>query len=264
MSNILIGTSGYDYPEWKNVFYPSNLKRPDFLPYYSTIFNTLELNYSFYSMPTLKQMISFYDRTQGKIQFTLKANSSLTHYITPTWKDNVKLFQNASSYLLEKNSLANILFQFPQSFHYTNQNRVYLANLLQEFSVFPSVIEFRHNSWYKNSVFQGLQQYNSSLVFCDMPRISNLPQSITNFEQIDVNFNTFYLRLHGRNAENWYDQSTNNAARYTYSYSDDELQSLLPIIKKASNKSKLKQIFFNNHPNGAAPKNAISLKGLLQ
>lgn len=262
-NSILIGTSGYDYPDWKGVFYPTTLKRKDFLSYYATIFKTLELNYSFYSMPTLKQMISFYDRTQGSLLFTLKANNTLTHYITKSWKDNSKIFQEATIHLLQKNVLANILFQFPQSFHYTPINRIYLASLLLEFKNFPTVIEFRHNSWYKPSVYEGLNELNSSLVFCDMPEISKLPQSIQNFAIDDFSFSSFYLRFHGRNAQNWYDQ-TSNTARYTYSYSDSEFQPLLPIIKKAARKSKLNQIFFNNHPNGKAPQNAISLSTLLQ
>ncbi len=63
MPEILIGTSGYDYPEWRGVFYPAGLKRADFLPYYATQFNALELNSSFYNMPTAERLLSFWERS---------------------------------------------------------------------------------------------------------------------------------------------------------------------------------------------------------
>ena len=65
MSDLLIGTSGYDYPEWKGVFYPEDLKRKDFLSYYATQFNALELNNTFYNMPTAERLYSLrYDQLQ--------------------------------------------------------------------------------------------------------------------------------------------------------------------------------------------------------
>ena len=77
MPNLLIGTSGYDYPEWKGVFYPEDLKRKDFLSYYATQFNSLELNNTFYNMPTAERLMSFYERSEGKLSFSVKANRLL-------------------------------------------------------------------------------------------------------------------------------------------------------------------------------------------
>ena len=67
-----VGTSGYDYPEWKGVFYPE-----DFLSYYATQFDALELNNTFYNMPTAERMLSFYERSEGKLSFSVKANRLL-------------------------------------------------------------------------------------------------------------------------------------------------------------------------------------------
>lgn len=72
-----VGTSGYDYPEWKGVFYPKDLKRKDFLIFYTTQFNALELNNTFYNMPTAERMLSFYERSEGKLSFSVKANRLL-------------------------------------------------------------------------------------------------------------------------------------------------------------------------------------------
>ena len=85
MNKILIGTSGYDYPEWKGVFYPDNLARKDFLLFYSTKFNALELNSTFYSMPTFERMERFIKRSEGRVNFSVKAHRLLTHEISSLW-----------------------------------------------------------------------------------------------------------------------------------------------------------------------------------
>ena len=274
---VLIGTSGYDYPEWKGLFYPLDLKRKDFLSYYAAHFNALELNNTFYSMPTAERMLGFYERSQGQLSFSVKANRLLTHEVSPVWREDTKIFQNAVSPLLEKDCLATVLFQFPQSFHYTNENRIYLSKLIEEFKGFPLVVEFRHAEWIRKSVFDGLQERGAGIVYCDMPELKNLPPSVNKLSDAlsdgtdlpAANGGLFYLRLHGRNAAAWYADSTaagdadNASSRYTYDYSDTELQSFLPVIQNAVLTGKKPVVFFNNHPNGSGARNAKRLKDLL-
>ena len=93
--SLLIGTSGYDYPEWKVIFYPQELKRKDFLSYYATQFNALELNNTFYNMPTAERLYSFYERSEGKLQFSVKANRLLTHEISREWQVAAEDFKGA-------------------------------------------------------------------------------------------------------------------------------------------------------------------------
>ena len=133
MSDILIGTSGYDYPEWKGVFYPPEVKRADFLAYYATQFNAVELNNTFYNMPTAERLFSFYERSEGRLQFSIKVNRLLTHEIDSQWQNAADDFKTALRPLLEKDNLCAVLFQFPQSFHYTNYNRIYLAKIIAAF-----------------------------------------------------------------------------------------------------------------------------------
>lgn len=286
-SPILIGTSGYDYPEWKGVFYPPELKRADFLSYYATQFNAVELNNTFYNMPTAERLLSFYDRSEGKLDFSIKANRLLTHEITPDWQSAAEAFKQALRPLQEKDRLCAVLFQFPQSFHYTNENRIYLARLIADFEGFPVIIEFRHTEWIRESVFEGLEKRGAGLAYCDMPQLRNLPDGKT----VKSPFigPTAYLRLHGRNAGAWYAHApkeqtsiisphangapatyanatspeTNSSARYCYDYSDSELESFVPVISKAMSEGKKTQIFFNNHPDGSGAKNARRLKDLL-
>ena len=263
MAEILIGTSGYDYPEWKGVFYPEDLKRKDFLSFYATQFNALELNNTFYNMPTAERLMSFYERSEGWLNFSVKANRLLTHEIGAEWQVAAEDFKDALKPLSGKGVLSAVLFQLPESFHYTKDNRIYLAKLIDEFEGFPVMIEFRHKEWIRESVFDGLERRRAGIVFCDMPQLKNLPDGkVRGTPFIGDNA---YIRLHGRNEGAWYavGESPNGSARYSYDYSDDELSLFLPIIKEAQNEGKKVQVYFNNHPNGSGAKNAISLKKMI-
>lgn len=280
---FFIGTSGYDYPEWKGEFYPQDLKRTDFLSFYAEHFNALELNFSFYGMPLPEKMLSFYDRTDGKVNFSVKANQLLTHKIGQDWESHAQAFKAAVNPLLEKNVLGAVLFQFPESFHYTNDNRYYLAKLIQAFEGFPVVIEFRHKEWVRDSVFAGLEKMKTSLCFCDMPRLKNLPNNLPMSSPDGEGAGTLcatpfigdlaYIRLHGRNADAWYavlkdsDEAADGdagSARYRYDYSTDELSQFVPVINEAMNVGKKVHVYFNNHPCGFGAKNAQLLKSMVE
>ena len=272
MPDFLLGTSGYDYPEWKGVFYPADLKRCDFLSYYATQFNALEVNNTFYNMPTAERLLSFYERSEGRLAFSVKANRLLTHEAGRDWKRAAEAFKAALKPLLEKDRLCAVLFQFPQSFHYTDENRIYLARLIPEFEGFPVMIEFRHREWIRESVFAGLEERGASLVFCDMPRLSALPVGnagqTSDSSEMKSPFigKTAYIRLHGRNENAWYAKASvqnpgdkNGSERYRYDYSDAELEEFLPVIQSARKAGKQTMIFFNNHPDGSGAKNARRL-----
>ena len=286
MPDLVIGTSGYDYPEWKGVFYPEDLKRKDFLIFYATQFNALELNNTFYNMPTAERLLSFYERSEGRLNFSVKANRLLTHEIGTDWQTVAKDFKAALEPLNEKERLSAVLFQLPESFHYTNDNRIYLAKLIAEFEGFPVMVEFRHKEWIRDSVFAGLEKRKAGIVFCDMPQLKNLPDgTVMGTPFIGENA---YIRLHGRNEGAWYAhapkaqtsiisahangakatytarETSNGSDRYCYDYSDEELAQFVPIIKAAGRAGKKVQVYFNNHPNGSGAKNAISLKKMIE
>ena len=285
MSDLLIGTSGYDYPEWKGVFYPQDLKRKVFLSYYATQFNALELNNTFYNMPTVERLFIFYERSEGRLNFSVKANRILTHEIGADWQIAAGDFKKALKPLNEKERLSAVLFQLPESFHYTNDNRIYLAKLIAEFEGFPVMVEFRHKEWIRESVFEGLEKRKAGIVFCDMPQLKNLPDG-TMMGTPFIGENA-YIRLHGRNEGAWYanvpktqtsisfthakgekarnatGNPKNGSARYCYDYSDEELAQFVPVVIKAGGEGKKVQVYFNNHPNGSGAKNAISLKKMI-
>ena len=266
-----MGTSGYDYPEWRGVFYPANLKRKDFLLYYSTVFNAVELNFSFYGMPDAKGLLSFYQRSEGRLKFSVKANRLLTHEVGINWKDAAADFRAAIEPLFKKDALCAVLFQFPQSFHYTDQNRIYLASLLAQFKGLPLVVEFRRGEWARKSVFAGLEERGASLALCDFPRLKSLPWKGLKAAASAFAGTSVYIRLHGRNQNAWYAKEDgqnpgdkNGSGRYRYDYNDDELASFVPIVQAAQNSGKVPMIFFNNHPDGSGAKNAKRLAEMLQ
>lgn len=169
--NILIGTSGYDYPEWKGIFYPENMNRDDFLSCYSKFFDTVELNFTFYGIPSRERMEKFVDRSESNLQFSVKANRLLTHEIKDDWQKAADDFINMLEPLVKTDTLCALLFQFPPYFSYTPENRIYLAKLLGYFKAFPCVVEFRNSEWVRESVFNGLEERNVSVAFADMPRL---------------------------------------------------------------------------------------------
>ena len=226
MSDLLIGTSGYDYPEWKGVFYPENLKRKDFLIFYVTQFNALELNNTFYNMPTAERLLSFYERSEGRLNFSVKANRLLPHEIGTDWQTAAKDFKEALEPLCGKGVLSAVLFQLPESFHYANNNRIYLAKLIAEFDGFPVMIEFRHKEWIRESVFEGLEKRKAGIVFCDMPMCHLAQMSI--------------ISTHANGAKATYTagESPNGSVRYCYDYSEYELSQFVPTIKHAKREGK--------------------------
>ena len=264
--NVLIGTSGYDHPELKGIFYPDKLPRKDFLGFYATKFNALELNSTFYGMPTAERMVSFYQKSEGRLKFSIKMNRLLTHEIERNWQDQAILFKSALEPLLEKNALSTVLIQFPESFYYTVENRRYFAQLLKVLEPLPCVVEFRHKDWIRESVFEGLAQRNAGLVFCDVPQCA---ATYVNFLEVSQKTpfigKQAYIRMHGRNQNGWYVKNSYGQEnhRYDYEYSLEELKKFVPVIEMACNEGKLVQLYFNNHPKGTGFKNALELQQLL-
>jgi len=258
MSEIYIGTSGYDYPEWKGEFYPEKLARTKFLEFYSEQFNSLELNGTYYRMPTSEQMQNMITRSGGRVKFTVKAFQDITHAIDKSkYQSLISEFKKALEPLMKENLLLCALFQFPESFHYEAQERFYLDYLLKEVTDIPVVVEMRNNKWQNEQVYSALRQRQVGWCITDGPALKNLPV----LDYI-ITSDIAYMRFHGRNAENWY--KGDNATRYDYMYQDFELNSFVEPIKHLAGRAQKLQLFFNNHVSGKAVKNAKKLIELLK
>jgi uncharacterized protein YecE (DUF72 family) len=144
IANLYIGTSGYDYKEWQGSFYPETVKQANFLSYYATQFNSLELNGTYYKMPTPAQMLNMVARTEGKVKFTIKVFQGITHAPDKTHYQTLATeIKKAIEPLQSSDLLLCALLQFPESFHYEKRR----ANL---FRPYPQRI-FRHSHSSRNA-----------------------------------------------------------------------------------------------------------------
>src|ERR1041384_1497989 len=172
---IWIGTSGYNYPEWKGSFYPAGLAQAKMLPYYAARFPTVEINYTFYRMPTEKLVSGWAAQTPSPYQLTLKAPRRITHDSRlKDAGDSVARFCEVAATLGDK--LGTLLFQLPPRL------RKDLALLDAFLPTLPAGVraafEFRHASWFDEDVFGRLQAKNLSVCVADSEKLST-PVRIT-------------------------------------------------------------------------------------
>jgi uncharacterized protein YecE (DUF72 family) len=258
MGALLIGTCGYSYKEWIGPFYPEGINDESFLGYYADQFPTVELDYTWYRMPTAEQLQRMLDRGGPDLTFAVKATDTLTHKVeSAKWQDEAKIYKEAIEPMLVAKQLEAVLFQFPEYFYYTPDNRRYLDKLLTEFTGIPSVVEFRNNQWGNNRVIEGLKKRKIAYASTDLPESDRLPAVL------DVATSTLsYFRLHGRNTEKWW--GSNSRDRYDYLYNEAELEGVAKRINLLLSKTDRLLVYFNNHAKGQAPQNAQMLKKILE
>ncbi len=234
-----IGCSGYFYWGWKGKFYPEDLKPNQWFKYYSNVFDTVEINSTFYHFPKASTIKKWYKDSPENFVFSVKVNKTITHL--KKFKDSEDLinqfYKTVSENLKEK--LGTFLFQLPPSYKYSKNNLQKIVTQLNP--EFKNVVEFRHKSWWNEDVYRTLKEYN--ICFCSISS-PKLPEDLIKTSDFG------YVRFHGK--ERWYD----------YDYSDEELEKWTEKIKKANFKECF--IYFNNDYNAYAPKNALTLKEMLK
>jgi uncharacterized protein YecE (DUF72 family) len=236
-NNIHIGTSGWAYKHWIGDFYSSNLAQGEFLKWYSSHFQTVEINNTFYRLPEDAYLNEWYKETPPNFLFAVKASKYITHMkkLKPPF-DPVSLFLNRVERLADK--LGPILFQLPPRWR-ADKNR------LKEFLVclpakFRYAFEFRDPSWFTEDIFSILKEHNSALCIYDLVGKTS-PQVITS--------TTFtYIRLHG------------SVGNYAGSYPDHVLSDWARRIKHWWESGLDVFIYFNNDHQGHAVRNAGTLK----
>jgi uncharacterized protein YecE (DUF72 family) len=181
-----------------------------------------------------------------------------THKLTLV-KQEVEPFKKSLEPLAKTSKLEGLLAQFPYSFKLNSDNFNYLLSFPRAFEGFPLAIEFRHNSWNRQEVFDALRENNMIWVNIDQPVISqSLPLTA-----VTTNPDVTYVRLHGRNYKTWFSDQGRDA-RYNYDYKALELNQIAETIKKLAQLAKKIFISGNNHYKGSAVKNLKELKALLE
>ncbi len=256
-ARLFVGTCGYFYEEWRDVFYPKDLPKDGFLKFYSLIFPFVELDFSWYKMPNPKALEMLANQTTPGFLFSIKAHRSLTHEPSDQWQRDAETFLEAVYPLHSRGKLAGVLIQLPYHFFYTAENRKYLAELCQILESVPLIVEFRNAQWYLPRVYEELSSRSITLAMIDRPDLEGLPP-----ETSIMTTRTVYYRLHGKNSQQWW--SGDVTSRYDYEYSEKELKEKARTVH--SLKAKADKIFvaFNNHARGNAPNNAKLLMNLLK
>ena len=166
---IWIGTSGYNYPEWKGSFYPADLPAARMLPFYAARFPTVEINYTFYRMPTEKLVAGWAAQTPSPFKLTLKAPRRITHDSRlKNCGELVDSFCRVAGTLEAK--LGALLFQLPPT---AKKDLALLDAFLAELP--PKVtaaFEFRHPSWFDAGLFERLARRNLALCVADSEKMS--------------------------------------------------------------------------------------------
>jgi uncharacterized protein YecE (DUF72 family) len=161
---LLVGTSGYNFPEWKGTFYPPKLPSAKWLEYYATQLGTVEINYTFHRMPSGKTVTGWGAATPTGFTFVLKAPQRITHFARlRNIDDSLRFFLEAARKLGPK--LGPILFQLPPNF---KKDVALLGDLLTQFPAdLRCAWEFRHASWFADDVYDVLRTGNAALCVAD-------------------------------------------------------------------------------------------------
>jgi uncharacterized protein YecE (DUF72 family) len=159
-----VGTSGYNFPEWKGSFYPAKLPAAKMLEFYATKLATVEVNYTFYRMPNPKIVAGWAATVPDGFTFVLKAPQRITHILRlRDIDDPLRYFCDTVQGLGPK--LGPLLFQLPPNF---KKDTARLANLLAQMP--PGIrcaCEFRNDSWFTDETYALLKQYNTALCIAD-------------------------------------------------------------------------------------------------
>ncbi len=257
MGEILIGTSGFSFDDWIGEIYPAGTKKQDMLPYYVNKlgFKTLEVNYTYYSMPSHRTMDSFARRTPRDFSFVVKAYKGITHDAEGDIRETCRLFKTGVEPLGE--NLKALLFQFPYTFLPSVRNIDYIRRLKDEFAGYESIVEFRNARWFEERYFDLLRELSLGFCVVDEPKLKGLMPFTP-----ALTSRTGYFRFHGRN-RSWFREPVD--VRYDYLYSEKELAGFVqPIVDVASRSSGTTFVFFNNCHAGKAAKNALTMIELLR
>jgi uncharacterized protein YecE (DUF72 family) len=285
MSNLRIGTSGWNYPTgrgtWNGIFYPGKRGKGagasafDELRFYAEHFDTVEINTTFYGQPKADIAKSWARRTPDGFEFSLKLYRKFTHpamYEKATGKSDARtevpgvpsldlqeidVFRQGIEPLAGAGKIGALLAQFPPSFKQSPQARDYLDALLSRFRDYPIAVELRHRSWSDDfaATLALLNSHNAALTQIDEPKFQisirqNQLPNVTGF---------YYMRLHGRNAAQWWKHDTSED-RYNYLYSDHELKPIAETADAARRLVKKFYLYFNNHFSAKAVVNAVMIK----
>jgi uncharacterized protein YecE (DUF72 family) len=253
--DVRIGTSGYSYDDWRIHFYPAEISKNQMLNFYCHYFKTVEINSSYYKIPPANVFERMITRTPPDFEFIIKTNQETTHRRKENEQAIMQLKESIKP-MVESGKFKGLLAQFPYSFKNNEQNRKYLYQTKKLIGDYPIFVEFRNYTWLDEHLSPFLKDNNIGYVNVDEPALKGLLP-----KQDIVSSDVAYIRFHGRNEKDWWDGL--GSARYDYEYNEDQLKEWLTNISNILRKTYKTYIFFNNHPNGQAIRNAQQMMKIL-
>jgi uncharacterized protein YecE (DUF72 family) len=239
---IFIGTSGWHYKHWLGgVFYPPGTKGSQMFEFYQRHFNTVEINNSFYRLPAANTFDNWRESAPPGFQFAVKASRFITHMkkLKDPKSSSEKFFVVAER--LQK-KLGPILFQLPPHWKLNVERLAEFLELLPREHKYA--FEFRDETWLAPEVYGLLRKHKAAFCIHDFAEMK-IP--------IEITAPFTYIRFHGP-----------TSAKYWGSYSDEELQKWADRIESWRSKLSAVYVYFNNDPEGAAVRNALTLKSLIR
>ena len=239
MTEYYIGTSGWHYEHWRGLFYPGKLAKPRWLEFYAQHFNTVELNNSFYRLPSERAFINWRESSSGDFVFAVKVSRFITHIKKlRNMEEPMQNFLARADFLQDK--LGPLLYQLPPTMKRNDEALEFFLSMLPR--QYRHVFEFRHESWINDDVFNILKRYKAGLCIFDMPDFTCPVVATADFA---------YLRFHG------------STGLYWSCYSDEELSGWAERIAGLGRNLKAVYIYFNNDAGAYAISNAKTLARFL-
>jgi uncharacterized protein YecE (DUF72 family) len=240
MGSIRVGCSGWNYPDWRERVYPRGVPQRRWLEHYATLFDTVEVNSTFYRLAKPKAVAAWVEATPPDFLFAVKASRFLTHMKRLTdMEQGIGRFYDAIAPLAESPKLGPVLWQLPERM---DRDIPRLADALDALPAGRHCFEFRHESWFCDEVLDLLRSHDVALAVGDHPERPWQPWVRT----ADWGFVRFHYGSRGRRGN----------------YSDAELDELAPRVKKLARGAEV-FVYFNNDWEGFAVNNAARLRGLV-
>jgi uncharacterized protein YecE (DUF72 family) len=243
LGRLYFGCAGWSYKEWNGPFYDPG---KSMLQQYASVFDTVELNSSFYRQPDEGTILGLTRNTKRGFMFSAKINQKFTHdlrlKLDEDSQEELERFVQLFDPLLTQDRLGCFLVQLPPSLKRNDK-------LLEDFlAVLPHrydyVVEFRHKSWMDDSTWRILSKYQAAYCIVDEPLLP---------PEVHVTSSIGYIRWHGHGEGPWYD----------YRYTQQQLQDWVPKIREVQANTKKTLGIFNNHFHGYAPENCIQTMQML-
>jgi uncharacterized protein YecE (DUF72 family) len=241
MAELYVGCSGFSYQHWRGQFYPEDLSQKRWFSHYCSTFSTVELNVTFYRLPTAETFTRWYEESGPDFTFALKGSRYITH-LKRLLDSEAALDRFFVPTQRLKEKLRVVLWQFPPDFKRDLERLEGFLALLENYRV-RNTLEFRNQSWLCDEVVALCKSRNVSLCMADRPSFLDAPPLTADF---------VYLRRHGAEGN------------YQGEYTRADLEHDAGRIRNYRAKKRDVFIYFNNDAGGAAPRNALELAGILK